>query len=121
MNGFNDRSPKQSAIRLADLYEVARRIRRLGISEVHVAPGALGVEFWDHRVKARVALQIEPWFSGEQGWYWHEFIGLPNGFVTGPMGLGGYILSSPYPREVVRAYQGDIRWERRSPPRKNGR
>ena len=103
------------------VHEVARRIRRLGISEVDVAPGVLGVTFWDQRVKARVALTIEPWFHGKRGWFWHEFIGLTNGFVSGPMGQGRYILDSPHPSQVVRAYQDEIRWERRSPPRKNGR
>lgn len=118
---FMDIRPVDPAIRLGDLYEVARRIRRLGISEVDVSPGTRGVEFWDHRIKACVVLGIEPWFDGRPGWIWRQYIGLPNGFMSGPMGLNGYILASPLPREVVRAYQAETRMERRSPPRKKER
>lgn len=117
MKEFNDGTldpQKRAAMRLGDVYEVAHRIERLGIREVRVTPEELKVSFRDQRFDIDAHLEIEPWFNGEAGWYWREWLGMFDGSISGPMGRRRWILAEPYPREVVRMYQDEIHWYRRS-------
>lgn len=116
---FHDAHPaEQASLRLADLYETARRIRRLGIPSVDVNPSGLELTFYDHRIGARVQLTIEPWYKGEPGWYWYAVVTVSDGFNMGALCQGRRILPSPYPRHVVRGYGEFIRYEMRLPRRK---
>lgn len=114
---FNDPSPRQAAVRLSHLYETARHIRRLGIHDVDVETSELHVEFYDQRFHVTGRLIIEPWQHGF-GWWWYADLNVPDGFIMGPLLSRRLILWCPYPRQVVRAYQDLILWERRTPRRK---
>lgn len=118
MRKFNDTDDEQAGIRLADLCEVARRIQRLGVSEVTVDYTNLLVAFHDRRIGAQVTLEIEPYVDGLPGWLWYAHIRIPGGISMGPLARGRWILCSPYPRQVIRAYHRELRWELRPPPRK---
>jgi hypothetical protein len=111
MRTFNDSGPKQAAFRLGGLYDVARRIKRLGVSKIRVRPELLAVQFYDPRIAAEVTLTIEPWFDGQPGWFWYSHIDLPGGFIMGAMEVDRTILASPRACWVVRAYQEDARWQ----------
>lgn len=104
---------------LGDLFEVARRVGRLGIPGVEINPAKRAVYFYDHRIRAWVELEIVQ--EGSDHYWWYTNINLPNGFDMGPLGKGRWILISPWPREVVRAYQHRIRWEMRPVRRKKCR
>lgn len=115
---FNDPGPHHAAVRLSHLYETARRIRRLGIREVDVETSELSVEFFDQRYDVRAHLMIEPWRHGP-GWYWYAELRTLDGFVLGPLlSWERRVLWCPYPRQVARAYQHLILWERRTPRHK---
>lgn len=119
MKKFNDASPWQTSTRLADVFEVAHRIRRLGIRDV-VVNDELEIHFHDHRLRADVMLTPEPWFANQCGWFWYARIMLPNGFSMGPVGRGRWVLYSPAPRQVVRAYQEEARsWWGRLPVKRS--
>jgi hypothetical protein len=109
MRQFNDSGPEQAAYRLGDLFEVSSRVRRLGVRHAPVYPDLRAVLFNDLRIEAEVTLTIEPWFDGGPGWYWYMYMTMLDGFVMGPMSLNRRILRSPYPRQVVRAYQQQVR------------
>lgn len=110
---FVDSGPEQAAIRLSDLYETARRIKRLGIREVEVIPHSLTLAFRDRRIGAFVTLTIEPWAVGWPGWYWYAKVMAPGGFSMEAVCHGQKVLASPYPRQVVRGYGELIRCEMR--------
>ncbi len=113
VHGFDDPGPRQAADRLSDLYEVARRLRRIGVQVTSVTPAALMVSFRDPRIKARGNLTIEPWFDGSPGWLWYADLSLPDGFDIGPLTHRRMVVCCPYPRQVIRAYQNRIWYERR--------
>jgi hypothetical protein len=107
---FNDSGPEQAAYRLGDLFEVAHRIRKLGIRNVEVSDD-LRIRFYDHRFRADVRLDIEPWFNGP-GWFWYADLDTSKWTSMGPLAQGRWILRSPQPRQVVRAYQQEVKWGR---------
>lgn len=121
MKEFNDGTldpQKQASIRLGDVYEVARRIGRLGVREVEIFPEDLAITFYDHRFKVQAELEIEPWSGIEPGWFWYAKLDSPLSFSFGPMADGKWVVCCPTPRQVVRMYRQDIWWERRPPKRK---
>jgi hypothetical protein len=106
-----------ASIRLADVNEVARRLRRSGMRNVRVDLAHLMVSFTDPVVNFRVRLEIEPWHDGSPGWYWYAHLTILNGFSMGPLCKDRRPMDMPWPREVVRAYLRETWYERR-PPRK---
>lgn len=109
---FNDIDDMQAAFRIGDLYEVAHRVRRLGVRNAEVSVGDLQVDFHDPRICSDVSLMIEPWPGNIVGWRWYMHMNLPDSFLMEWLG-NPYILHSPYPRQVVREYQKEVRRERR--------
>lgn len=99
------------AEQLHDLYETARRIRRLGVREVAVYPEGLALFFQDRRfgslVEAR--LSMYPWSRSSSDWLWHADLEFHDGFSLGALGEGRYLLINPYPRQAVRAYNREVR------------
>lgn len=118
MNGFVDSNEHQQGYRLADLYEVARRVRCLGARNVSVMPDLLMIGFDDPRIHATVRMEIEPWGDSRPGWYWYGTVSMMNGFIMGPLSPGRYTYRCPRPRQVIRGYQQTIRWEMRPSRRK---
>lgn len=119
MKKFNDpevdgRDDYWSSIRLADLYEVARRLRRSGMRRVRTTPELLSVSCIDPVSGARVLLEIEPWSPLDEGWYWHSSITARNTLGLGPLTHDRRLLHTPWPREAVRALWREIAFERRS-------
>jgi hypothetical protein len=107
------------SVRLADVYEVARRLRQTGMRDVRLLPDwLLGVTFHDPLIKGRVRLEIESWYDESPGWFWYAHVQVPHGFSVGPLTRKRWITNVPWPREVVRGYREFTRYERRSPPRK---
>lgn len=109
MKEFNDSGPEQAAFRLGDVYEVAHRIRRLGVRHIEVSDD-LQVGFYDPRICAVVRLDIEP-LPSDPGWFWYLIMTTPEWFSMGALTRGRYLLCSPRPRQVVRAYQVEARRE----------
>lgn len=103
-----------SSVRLADLYEVARRLRRSGMRRVRTAPELLSVSCTDPVSGARVLLEIEPWSTLDEGWYWYATINTRNSLGLGPLTHERRMLRTPWPRETVRALWREIAFERRS-------
>lgn len=99
------------AEQLHDLYETARRIRRLGVREVASTPETLTLRFQDRRFGALVEarLSMAPWILGESDWVWDADLEFHNGFSLGALCEGRLTLVSPYPRQVVRAYNREVR------------
>lgn len=103
-----------SSCRLADMYEVARRLKRSGMRRVRTAPELLSVSCTDPVSGARVLLEIEPWSPIDEGWYWYASIATRNTFGMGALTHKRRMLWRPWPREVVRALWREMTFERRS-------
>lgn len=103
-----------ASVRLSDVREVARRLKRSGMRDVELLPDwLLGLRFTDPVVLAQVRMEIEPNGAGSRGWFWYAHINLPNGFSMGPLAKGRWVAVNPWPREVVRAYLRETWFERR--------
>ena len=104
--------------RLGDVYEVGRLMQRAGMRHVKVIPDLLAVAFIDPLINSRARLEIEPPRAEEFGWWWYASISTPNTFSMGPLALDRWVLFSPSPRDVVRAYRQETWYERRPAPKK---
>lgn len=109
------------AERLSDLLRVARRFERSGMRGVLVVIPDLLVAFHDPQIGADVQLSIEPWFDGDEGWYWYERIEYDRGSSTGPMGWNRWLYACMSPSWVVRSYYCATSYERRSLRKKGSR
>jgi len=110
---FNDSGPEQVSFRLADLYELARRLRRMGCTIRKVDPEPLVLEFYDPRIRAEARLEATPSNWLEKGWYWDLTYETPTVWTSGAVWLKGKCLYCPLPNKLIRGYLYETRFERR--------
>lgn len=121
MKSFNDTRPDNAAVRLADLYEAARRFRRMGYDVQEVDPENLMLRFYDPRIRAKVRLEMMPWYKGDPGWRWDATIDAPQMWMSGSLGWDGWVIGCPRPRLVAKSYLRETRYERGPLPLKKNR